>query len=503
MQPIYHPINYVLLFLFFTFFISTTVLAQTQLGNDIDGLAGADEIGYSVSMSADGNIIAVGAPLNDRNGGASGHVKIYQYLNAAWVQLGDAIEGEAAGDQFGYSVSLSDDGSTVAIGARYNDANNSATGNITIYKYNGIDWVQQGLDIRGMGFNEQVGESVSLNADGLIVAIGITGNVSNTANPGRIAIYAFDGSAWSQMGGDIFGQSAGDQFGYSVSLSADGNVVAAGAIDNDDNGISSGHVRVYSFSGSSWTQQGNSIVGEAADDQSGWSVSLNNDGSKIAIGSPYNEGINGFLSGHVRVYEYENMIWTQLGDDIDGDTIGDQSGYSVSLSSDGNTVAIGTPFGSGINATNSGYVRLYNYNGSSWNQLGNDIYGESAADLSGYSISLSSDGSRIAIGAPSNDGINGQDSGHVRVFQFATLELLDDQQPEIKIYPNPTNGLINICCINEAYHVKVFDQMGKQVMIKRDFERNESIDVSNLMSGIYLLEIILRDTIYTHKIVKD
>ena len=116
-------------------------------------------------------------------------------------------------------------------------------------------------------------------------------------------VYEYSGSSWSQLGADINGEAAGDYSGYSVSLSSDGTIVAIGAPDNDGNGSNSGHVRVYEYSGSSWSQLGADIDGEASGDYSGSSVSLSSDGTIVAIGAPYNDG-NGSNSGHVRVYEY-------------------------------------------------------------------------------------------------------------------------------------------------------------------------------------------------------
>ena len=85
---------------------------------------------------------------------------------------------------------------------------------------------------------------------------------------------------------------------------------------------------------------------------------------------------------------------------------------------DANTVAIGAPYNDG-NGSNSGHVRIYSWDGSSWIKKGVDIDGEASDDQSGYSVSLSSDGSIVAIGAISNDG-NGSNSGHVRVFNNLT-----------------------------------------------------------------------------------
>ena len=111
---------------------------------------------------------------------------------------------------------------------------------------------------------------------------------------------------WVQLGSDIDGEAKLNYSGKSVSLSSDGTIVAIGAYGNNDNGSMSGHVRVYEWDSgnSSWIQKGNDIDGEAADDQSGYSVSLNSDGTIVAIGARYNDG-GGSESGHVRVYEFQ------------------------------------------------------------------------------------------------------------------------------------------------------------------------------------------------------
>jgi hypothetical protein len=106
----------------------------TQVGADIDGEAAGDWSGYSVSLSSDGSTVAVGAIFNDGTGTDAGHVRIYKNISGTWTQVGADIDGEAAGDWSGYSVSLSSDGSTVAIGAIYNDGNGAQAGHVRILK---------------------------------------------------------------------------------------------------------------------------------------------------------------------------------------------------------------------------------------------------------------------------------------------------------------------------------------------------------------------------------
>ena len=429
----------------------------TQLGSDIDGEAANDNSGYSVSLSSDGTIVAIGAYANDGTGSLAGHVRIYEYKTITeeeydngnttnttgasgvpiiidggvswgestnfWVQQGDDIDGEATGDNSGVSVSLSDDGSIVAIGAYSNDGAGSSAGHVRVYEYSGSSWSQKGADIDGEAAGDWSGYSISLSEDGGVVAIGARLNDDAGNNAGHVRVYEWNSgtSAWVQKGSDIDGEAANDLSGYSVSLSDDGSIVAIGASSNDGTASNAGHVRVYEYSGSSWSQIGADIDGEAVGDYSGYSVSLSDDGSIVAIGAIKNDG-TGTDAGHVRVYEWNGSAWVQKGGDIDGEATDDESGRSVSLSSDGTIVAIGAYLNDGA-GSNAGHVRVYEYSGSSWSQKGGDIDGEAADDRSGFSVSLSDDGSIVAIGAYANDG-TGNLAGHVRVYTIPLSDVL-------------------------------------------------------------------------------
>jgi len=366
-------------------------------------------------------------------------VRVYQWKESKadsdsnWVKLGLDIDGEAAYDQSAYDVALSADGTIVAIGAIGNDDNGSYSGHVRVYEWNETIWLQRGADIDGEAANDQSGRSVALSADGTIVAIGANGNNDNGINSGHVRVYQWNDSNWAQRGADIDGEAAYDLSGFSVALSADGTIVAIGAIQvgKDGSGISSGHVRVYQWNDSNWAQRGDDIDGEAAYDQSGYDVALSADGTIVAIGT-IQVGMYGSGRNHVRVYQWSsiNVSWNQRGDDIDGEADGDKSGWSVALSADVAIGAIGANGNDG-NGIDSGHVRVYDWNETVWLQRGDDINGEAAGDQSGWSVALSADGSIVAIGAPynANDGSivaigatgnddNGGISGHVRVYEF-------------------------------------------------------------------------------------
>jgi hypothetical protein len=397
-----------LLILLTTTLYSAIASAQIQIGNDIDGEATNNVSGWSVSMP-DANTVAIGAPWNDGNGNSAGHVRIYSWNGASWQQKGADIDGEAANDESGWSVSMPD-AHTVAIGAHWNDGNGQVSGHVRIYTWNGTAWIQKGTDIDGEAVDDWSGRSVSM-PDANTVAIGAPYNNGNGTQAGHVRVYVWNGTAWQQKGADIDGEAAWDGSGRSVSM-PDANTVAIGAPRNDGNGIASGHVRIYSWNGTSWQQKGADIDGEAAWDNSGRSVSMP-DANTVAIGAPYNDG-NGIDAGHVRIYAWNGTAWQQKGSDLDGEAAWDFSGSSVSMP-DSNTVAIGATWNSG-NRTDAGHVRIYNWNGTSWIQKGADIDGEAAGDESGFSVSMP-DAYTVAIGAPWNDG-NGSDAGHVRIFDL-------------------------------------------------------------------------------------
>ena len=370
-----------------------------------------DNSGRSVSLSSDGTRVAIGATGSSPG---KGQVRIYDWTDGAWVQTGSDIDGEAAGDRFGTSVSLSSDGTRVAIGATNNDGSFSNAGHVRVYDLKDGAWVQTGSDIDGEAAGDLFGASVSLSSDGTRVAIGARFNDGGGSNSGHVRIYDWNGTAWVQTGSDIDGEAAVDYSGSSVSLSSDGTRVAIGAERNDgadETSSARGHVRIYDLKDGAWVQAGSDIDGEAADDYSGSSVSLSSDGTRVAIGADGHDDDK----GQVRVYDLTEGAWVQAGSNIDGAAADDTFGSSVSLSSDGTRVAIGAEG----NDNFAGGVRVYDWTDGAWVQAGSDIDGKAEYDRSGSSVSLSSDGTRVAIGALYNDG-SFSNAGHVRVHSMST-----------------------------------------------------------------------------------
>lgn len=414
------------------------------------------------------------------------------------VQIGQDIDGEAPGDLSGMAVSLSSNGTIVAIGAGRNDDNGTDSGHVRVYENQSGIWTQLGQDIDGEAIDDQSGVSVSLSADGTIVAISDFLNDDNGDASGQVRVFENIGGTWTQIGQDINGEGEGDWSGFPLSLSSDGNIVAIGARFNDgSNGMFSGHVRVYENIGGTWLQIGNDIDGEAEFDGAGQSVSLSSDGTIVAVGATGNDG-NGSNSGHVRIFENIGGTWTQIGNDIEGETAINQLGLSVSLSGDGNIVAIGAN-GDGGNGPNSGLVHIFQNQLGDWVQIGNSIGGEAEDDSSGLSISLSEDAAVIAIGAPGNDG-NGAFSGHVRVYDTsAVLSTTDNTISKFRLYPNPATNQLTIKLSNrlELENIIIYNSLGQFV----SSTTQKIIDTSNFSSGTYFVEVITNEGKTTNKLI--
>lgn len=461
--------------------LNTSIIAQTQIGTDIEGNAWGvpgDYFGSSVCMP-DVNTVAIGAIAYDALSLDTSYVRVYSWVSGVWVQKGSDINEEMWGDVSGCAISMPD-ANTIAIGAYRNNGNGTQSGHVRIYVWDGSDWVQKGLDLDGEVADDWSGYSVSM-PDANTVAIGAPRNSDSGFDAGHARVFSWDGVSWIQKGIDIDGEAAHDFSGSSVSM-PDSNTLAVGAPGNGN----FGSVRVYMWDGSIWAQKGVDLDGEVVwGGYSGGSVCMP-DANTVAIGDYYNAG-NGFNSGHVRVYIWDGNSWVQKGIDIDGEAANDQSGFSISMPNS-NMIAIGA-YGNDGNGDNAGHVRVYSWDGNAWVQFGIDIDGEAQYDGSGL-VSMP-DAQTIAIGAPNNDG-NGLDAGHVRVYSLLSINIIEnDFENSLVVFPNPNNGnlSLNLGSSFENAHVDVKNVLG-QVIDQYTFNNSSNIQFTlNGPTGIFFVEV--------------
>lgn len=273
------------------------------------------------------------------------------------MQVGDDIDGDDNMDEFGHSVAMSDDGNTVVVGAPGGDATFADVGEARVFHFNGSNWIQLGGDMYGEAVDDRFGRSVSMSSDGNTVVIGAPFNDGTGTNAGHARVYRLDAGNWSQLGGDIDGEAESDLSGEPVAMSDDGDTVVVGAFLNDGSDTNAGHARIYRLDSGNWTQLGGDIDGEAAGDWSGKAVAVSSDGNTVIIGAEGNKEA-GYSAGHARVFRFDGTSWTQLGMDLDGDMAYDFFGHSVAMSSSGNTVVLGG-IGNSATGNSAGRARVY------------------------------------------------------------------------------------------------------------------------------------------------
>ncbi len=451
------------------YFKASNTGGEDNFGNSVSLSADGNTLAVGAG-GEDSNAIGVNENEDNNSASGSGAVYVFTRTEAGWAQEAYIkASNTGGGDEFGNSVSLSADGNTLAVGAvgedsnaigvNENEDNNSASGSGAVYVFTrtGTDWAQETyIKASNTGGGDKFGYSVSLSADGNTLAVGAYNEDSNAegvnqdegnnsaSNSGAVYVFTRTGIGWTQKA-YIKASNTGedDFFGNSVSLSADGNTLAVGAFledsnaegvnkDESDNSIfNSGAVYVFSLTGTSWAQEAyikaSNTASISSGDEFGSSVSLSADGNTLAVGAIFEdsnaEGVNqdednnsASNSGAVYVFTRTEAGWAQEAYIKASNTGGgDDFGNSVSLSADGNTLAVGAynedSNGEGVNAdgddnsaSNSGAVYVFTRTGIGWTQkayIKASNTGED--DFFGNSVSLSADGNTLAVGANDED----------------------------------------------------------------------------------------------------
>lgn len=276
-------------------------------------------------------------------------------------------------------------------------------------------WSNIGQTIVGELASDQAGNAVAVNSDGTIIAIGarvndVSSNVTTT-DEGHVRIFRLNSVTlvWEQMGSEINGIVPSEQFGYSVALNGAGTRVAVGAPYNNQSASETGRAAVYDWNGTNWVIVGESMYGVETLCRFGWSIALSESGDRLAVGAP--RWVSS--TGYVTVYDYNGTSWVQAGNTINGTAGNDQAGHSISLNSSGSRIVLGL-IG---NASNRGMVKVFDLSGNTWVQKGANIIGTNNLDRMGYSVALNGDGSRMVVSLLQIDVVN-TDAGQVRVYQF-------------------------------------------------------------------------------------
>ena len=204
---------------------------------------------------------------------------------------------------------------------------------------------------------------------------------------------------WNSYGNELVEGQNESEFGNGCSINGRGNIVATGAYKYDNNFINRGLVRVFKYDGSSWNQYGQDIFGrDLSNAYFGYNVCLNNEGNILAVNSPASDAASSDRIMMVKVFKYDGSSWNQYGQDISGESTTDVYSYgnAIFLNNDGDKLVVGEP------AFNSkkGRVRTYQYQDSTskWVQFGQDLSGVVANEKLGSNVCFNSTGTIMTIG---------------------------------------------------------------------------------------------------------
>jgi hypothetical protein len=413
-----------------------------------------DFFGWDIALSADGDTLAVGAYKEDSDSGPESgavHVFVRDGMNAWSPQAHVEAPNADAFDGFGYSVALSADGGTLAVGAVFEDDGSEDSGAVHVFIRDDQNvWTPQAyVESIETHSDDNFGVQVMLSADGNTMAIS---DYSEDAK-GAVHVFVRDGlGVWSgQAHLESLEPDPNDRFGQSMALSADGNTLVVGSPnedsgatgingnENDDSTMNSGAVFLFVRDGQNGLERqtyfkaSEPVVGN----HFGYAVALSTDGNTLAVGAP-NEEDNLEGSGSVYLFVRQGRsAWSQQTYLSASDTDpSDLFGYAVALGAEGSLLAVSAPgqdaSSTGIAdppltdnaASESGAVYVFVRGMNAWSQRAHvKAPNTGAGDFLGSALALSTDGHTLAAGAvgesSSATGISGTQADDSAAFAGA------------------------------------------------------------------------------------
>lgn len=313
------------------------------------------EFGSDVALSRDGTRLIVGSRAENESTGAA---RIYQIASDSF-SLVDSIEGREPGGQAGWSVAMSGDGNVVAVGAT--KGGSEGGGSVTAYQYQDPDWIPYGSVVEGKK-GDLTGYSLALTFDGAWMAVGsIKATESKQLrNAGKAAVYGIDdvvnGTVWRQRD-EIFAKAKGVLDG-TVALSRDGSILVIGG-----KGISRCRIFEWNFGRFELLH---TMTGRTRRERLGSSVAVSEDGNIVACGGIAGRWGGDTVTGVVRLFNrtssLEHELWPTRDNQIDLTGRGSSFGSSLSLSSNGTIVSVGASTWIGLKGNVPGAVQVFNTN---------------------------------------------------------------------------------------------------------------------------------------------
>ena len=388
-----------------------TVNVETAKLTANDRAAG-DYFGSSVSMDSTGTRMVVGSRYTDLPGASNaGAAYIFVRTGATWTQEAKLSAGDVqAAAYFGMNVSMDSGGARAAVSANFAD---SAAGAVYVYIRTGVTWTQEAkLSASDATSNRDFGTGIGIDSTGArVVVTSDQASVGALYYAGAAYIFVRSGVTWTQEAKlSASDATSNAYFGNSVSMDSTGVRIAVGS----SGGV--GAVYIYTRTGTTWTQEAKLTATDAvANDNLGTGVSIDSAGTRVAAGAASVNAGGRSDTGAVYIFVRSGVTWTQetrliaTNPSLSYDILG----TSVSIDSAGTRVAAGAP-GTDYSA---GTVLIFVRSGTAWTQETKLSASDAqASDYFGTSVSIDSDGTRVATGADRADISAMSNVGAVYVF---------------------------------------------------------------------------------------
>ena len=366
-----------------------------QQGRKVAGPAEERFFGAHVALSANGDTALVSSPYY-KAGGAVGGVWVFTRWNSIWTQQTILKYSSAASESFfGASIALSADGNTAIVGQFWYGGSPygapSRSGAVWVYTRSGTTWTEQAQLTSYPHQREggSFGYSVSLSANGNTALIGEPGGVGGVREAGLTYVFTRSGTSWGDAAKLEKGSTPEVNWGATVALSGNGNTALI-AGDDSESKHGSGAVWVFTGSGSSWSEQAK-LYGEEKEPESNQferSLAVSETGNTALIGDPFYGA-----KGAAWIFTRSGSTWSQQAGLAENEAFGSQ----VALSADGNTALVTSDPERG---EDSGEVWVLKRSGTSWTRHGEALIGEEeeGKTVFGSAVAQSGDANTALIG---------------------------------------------------------------------------------------------------------
>jgi hypothetical protein len=430
-----------------------------------DQLANYNDKDFGSSVSISGNVAIVGAPLDNVSGENSGSAYIFNFIDGNWVQTCKLLPPDHfANRQFGYSVSIS--GNNVIVGVPFSNEHGQGSGAVYFFQFNGTSWETKAKRTSGDPEAwDTFGKSVSISGNRAVVSCEGDNNSSGSYSKGAAYIFEYKDNNWYQSEKIIAANNEStSQFGVTVSIS--GDRVIAGCPYDDTYGSNSGAVYIYEYIGTNWTQIKKIYASDfKPNGDFGRSVCI--DANKLIVGAQYIDD-----EGAAYIFEYISNTWIE----------------TIKLSAiDGESFGYNTYFGHNtvINENNAivcgDLAYYYCYKDGNW-EFKAKLKPSFSSGGNGYYNSASISGDIFLIGV-TEGALLFDKNGKEEIF-------LNDEDKSDIVYPNPSSDFIHVNFIDTVnYDITIRDINSKLILSKLNNFNETKVEIADLRTGIYIIEL--------------